>query len=78
MRHLFTQRAKLPMEWYLRRLKYTRSVATTSIMGHVIGLGDRHLSNILMDNTTGEIVHIDLGIAFDQVRLDLSKTMINS
>ena len=57
------------MEWYIRRLNYTRSVATTSIMGHVIGLGDRHLSNILMDNSSGEMVHIDLGIAFDQVRI---------
>jgi ataxia telangiectasia mutated family protein len=49
------------------RLAYARSVATTSIVGHVLGLGDRHVSNILLDNGTGEVVHIDLGIAFDQV-----------
>jgi len=49
------------------RLKYTRSVATTSIVGHILGLGDRHTSNILLDNRSGEVVHIDLGIAFDQV-----------
>ena len=49
------------------RLNYTRSVATTSIVGHVLGLGDRHVSNILLDNGTGEVVHIDFGIAFDQV-----------
>jgi len=49
------------------RLNYTRSVATTSIVGHILGLGDRHTSNILMDSYTGEVVHIDLGIAFDQV-----------
>ena len=36
-----------------------------------VGLGDRHTSNILMDNTSGEVVHIDLGIAFDQVRCSL-------
>jgi hypothetical protein len=34
--------------------------------GHVVGLGDRHVSNILMDEARGELVHIDLGIAFDQ------------
>jgi ataxia telangiectasia mutated family protein len=51
------------------RLNYTRSVATTSIVGHVLGIGDRHTSNILLDNITGEIVHIDFGIAFDQVIL---------
>jgi hypothetical protein len=53
--------------WFAMRLNYTRSVATTSIVGHILGLGDRHPANILLDNGTGEVVHIDLGIAFDQV-----------
>lgn len=67
MRHYFTERTKDPMAWFKMRLYYARSVATTSIVGHVLGLGDRHLSNILMDNDTGEVIHIDLGIAFEQV-----------
>ncbi|KAG9313005.1 hypothetical protein JVU11DRAFT_6444 [Chiua virens] len=66
MRHYFTEKHKSPIAWFAMRLHYTRSVATTSIVGHVLGLGDRHVSNILMDNGTGEVVHIDLGIAFDQ------------
>lgn len=68
MRHYFTERHKTPMSWFRLRLNYARSVATTSIVGHILGLGDRHTSNILLDNHTGEVVHIDLGIAFDQVR----------
>ena len=52
-----------------RSASHARSVATTSIVGHILGLGDRHLSNILMDNKSGEVVHIDLGIAFEQVRV---------
>lgn len=68
MRHYFTEKHKIPMSWFSMRLNYTRSVATTSIVGHILGLGDRHCSNILLDNVTGEVVHIDLGIAFDQVR----------
>ena len=68
MRHYFTERHKTPMSWFRLRLNYARSVATTSIVGHILGLGDRHTSNILLDNRTGEVVHIDLGIAFDQVR----------
>jgi ataxia telangiectasia mutated family protein len=28
---------------------------------HLVGLGDRHLNNILIDECTAEIVHIDLG-----------------
>ena len=69
MRHYFTERHKTPIAWFGMRLRYTRSVATTSIVGHVLGLGDRHVSNILLDRVTGEVVHIDLGIAFDQGKL---------
>jgi ataxia telangiectasia mutated family protein len=65
-RHYFTECHKTPSAWFAMRLAYTRSVATTSIVGHIIGLGDRHPSNILMDKASGEVVHIDLGIAFDQ------------
>jgi ataxia telangiectasia mutated family protein len=71
MRYYFTERHKTPISWFAMRLKYTRSVASTSIVGHVLGLGDRHLSNILLDKFTGQVVHIDLGIAFDQVRFSL-------
>jgi ataxia telangiectasia mutated family protein len=69
MRHYFTEKHKTPISWFAMRLNYTRSVATTSIVGHILGLGDRHSSNILIDNGSGEVVHIDLGIAFDQVSL---------
>lgn len=30
-------------------------------MGHVLGLGDRHPSNILLKRETGTVVHIDFG-----------------
>ncbi|KAJ3839321.1 hypothetical protein F5878DRAFT_130270 [Lentinula raphanica] len=69
MRHYFTEIHKTPISWFRTRLNYTRSVATTSIVGHILGLGDRHTSNILMDNSTGEAIHIDLGVAFDQGKL---------
>lgn len=69
LRYLFWQKHKVPSLWFDMRLNYSRSVATTSIIGHVVGLGDRHVSNILMDEARGELVHIDFGIAFDQVRV---------
>ena len=72
MRHFFTEHRKDPQAWFEMRLHYSRSVAVTSIVGHILGLGDRHLSNILIDTITGEVVHIDLGIAFEQVRFRLS------
>ena len=30
-------------------------------MGYVVGLGDRHVQNILIDTNTAEFIHIDLG-----------------
>lgn len=56
-------------DWFVKRLNYTRSVATSSIVGYVVGLGDRHVQNILLDKSTADIVHIDLGIAFDQGKI---------
>ena len=57
-----------PDAWYHARLLYSRGVAATSIVGHILGLGDRHCNNILIDRAAGEPVHIDLGVAFDQGR----------
>jgi phosphatidylinositol kinase/protein kinase (PI-3 family) len=68
MRHFFAERYKGAGDWFSTRLNYSRSVAVTSIAGHILGLGDRHIGNILLDYSTGEVVHIDLGIAFEQVR----------
>ena len=52
-------------EWYNARLRYSRSVATSSIVGHILGIGDRHGCNILVHGKTGEVVHIDFGIAYE-------------
>ena len=69
MRYFFFERYTDPDEWFERRLAYTRSTAAISILGHVVGLGDRHLHNIMMDYVTGEVVHIDLGICFEAGRV---------
>lgn len=58
-----------PDDWFSKRSAYTRSTAAISILGHVLGLGDRHGHNILLDEKTGEVVHIDLGVAFEQGRV---------
>lgn len=58
-----------PDLWFASRLAYTRSTAAISILGHILGLGDRHGHNILLDRKTGEVIHIDLGVAFEQGRV---------
>ncbi|XP_076632451.1 serine/threonine-protein kinase tefu isoform X1 [Colletes latitarsis] len=66
MHHFFTEKYPSPETWFERRLAYTRSIATTSMAGYILGLGDRHLNNILIDQSTAEVIHIDFGIAFEQ------------
>lgn len=46
--------------------RYSGSVAAMSMVGHILGLGDRHLDNILIDFCKGDIVHIDYNVCFDK------------
>ncbi|TRZ04405.1 hypothetical protein DNTS_007633, partial [Danionella cerebrum] len=68
-RYFCMERFLDPAVWLERRLAYTRSVATSSIVGYIVGLGDRHIQNILIDEQTAELVHIDLGVAFEQGKI---------
>ncbi|CAK4398619.1 unnamed protein product, partial [Aphanomyces euteiches] len=51
--------------WLDRRTNYTRSLATMSMVGYILGLGDRHLSNLMLHRFSGAIVHIDFGDCFE-------------
>lgn len=51
--------------WIERRTTYTRSLAVMSIVGYILGLGDRHPSNLLLDKKTGKVIHIDFGDCFE-------------
>ena len=44
--------------------------------GYIIGLGDRHSQNILIDGATAAVVHIDLGIAFEQGRFLMTPELV--
>jgi FKBP12-rapamycin complex-associated protein len=41
--------------WLDRRTNYTRSLAVMSMVGYILGLGDRHPRNIMIDKLTGRI-----------------------
>ncbi|GMH31457.1 hypothetical protein Nepgr_033300 [Nepenthes gracilis] len=66
LHYFFLERFLQPADWFEKRLAYTRSVAASSMVGYIVGLGDRHSMNILIDQATAEVVHIDLGVAFEQ------------
>ena len=48
-----------------RRIRFARSAAAASIVGYVLGLGDRHPSNIMISRLTGKAVHIDFADLFE-------------
>lgn len=51
--------------WFDRRTNYTRSLAVMSMVGYILGLGDRHPSNLMLDRMSGKILHIDFGDCFE-------------
>lgn len=51
--------------WLERRATYSRSLAVNSMVGHILGLGDRHPSNLMLERSTGKVVHIDFGDCFE-------------
>merc|ERR1740139_547335 len=52
-------------EWLERRTKFTRSLAVMSMVGYILGLGDRHPSNLMLDQISGRVLHIDFGDCFE-------------
>jgi FKBP12-rapamycin complex-associated protein len=51
--------------WLSRRTHFTRSLAVMSVVGYILGLGDRHPSNLMLNRKTGKIIHIDFGDCFE-------------
>ncbi|KAM3870953.1 serine/threonine-protein kinase ATR [Diretmus argenteus] len=55
-----------PTSWYSSRSAYCRSTAVMSMVGYILGLGDRHGENILFDSFTGECIHVDFNCLFNK------------
>lgn len=50
--------------YYRLRCEFATSHAQLCISHYILGIGDRHLSNFMLDLQTGAIVGIDFGHAF--------------
>ena len=55
-----------PSAWFAARLRYTRSCAVMSMVGTILGLGDRHGENVLFEEGNGGIFHVDFNCLFDK------------
>ena len=67
LRFFFLEKFSFSTEaWHYAKMRYTRSCAVSSMVGHLLGIGDRHLLNILICEKTGHLIHIDFGIVFEQ------------
>ncbi|XP_039962774.1 serine/threonine-protein kinase Smg1 [Bactrocera tryoni] len=58
--------ANTAADWRASVRNYSLSMSVMSVIGYVIGLGDRHLDNVLINLTSGEIVHIDYNVCFEK------------
>ncbi|KAH9895495.1 phosphatidyl inositol 3-kinase-like protein [Xylariomycetidae sp. FL2044] len=55
-----------PSAWFAARLRYTRSCAVMSMVGTILGLGDRHGENVLLEEGNGGVFHVDFNCLFDK------------
>ena len=65
----FAEQFAVPSQWFDARTAFTRTCAVMSVVGHIVGLGDRHGENLLIDTATGECVHVDFACLFDKGEL---------
>ncbi|KAK9440315.1 phosphatidyl inositol 3-kinase [Metarhizium brunneum] len=62
----FIQQFPNPSAWFAARLRYTRSCAVMSMVGTILGLGDRHGENVNLEEGNGGIFHVDFNCLFDK------------
>ncbi|KAI0751060.1 hypothetical protein C8Q80DRAFT_1099585 [Daedaleopsis nitida] len=66
MHEWFAETFPEPSSWLSSRMSYSRTAAVMSMVGYILGLGDRHCENILLDTNCGDIVHVDFDCLFEK------------
>ena len=64
----FIRKFVTPARWFQSRLNFARSTSVWSMVGFIVGLGDRHTENILFNEVTGGVVHVDFCCMFDKAK----------
>ena len=65
LREVIWLKSKDCESWFIRTTNYSRSLAVMSIVGYILGLGARHLNNLIMNRKTGKIYHLDFSNCFE-------------
>ncbi|XP_065566835.1 LOW QUALITY PROTEIN: serine/threonine-protein kinase atr-like [Artemia franciscana] len=52
--------------WLVARHNYVRTSSVISLVGFILGLGDRHGENILIDSMSGDVCHVDYNCLFNK------------
>lgn len=68
LRDIFWIKSPNPGTWLARVDNYTKSTGLMSMTGYVIGLGDRHPSNMMVQRESGRVIHIDFGDSFESAK----------
>ncbi|KAH0795381.1 PIKK family atypical protein kinase [Histomonas meleagridis] len=55
--------------WLNKVTNFSKSNGLMSIIGYIMGIGDRHPSNILVMKGTGNVIHIDFSDCFEKANL---------
>ncbi len=66
LRNRLMRMAQSPESFHHLRNQFCKAVATNSMCGYLLGIGDRHLENFLFSNADGSLALIDFGHTFGQ------------
>ncbi|KAI0080860.1 hypothetical protein K474DRAFT_1682349 [Panus rudis PR-1116 ss-1] len=69
MHEWFLETFPEPSAWFASRSAFARTSAVWSMVGFIVGLGDRHAENILMDQVSGDVVHVDFNMLFEKGKI---------
>ena len=65
LRDMMWLKAQDAESWIRHTFNFSKTSAVMSIVGYIIGLGDRHPANIMIQRSTGRVIHIDFGDYFE-------------